>query len=426
MEIDVVLALGAIVFLLLIGVEIVVCLGIGAVFLTFTQNVVGIDNLGAAAFSEINLFPLLAMPLYILTGDLIAESGIARRLTDLSRALIGWLRGGLALTLIVTSGFFAAISGSNSATVAAMGRMMVPEMTKDKYPLDFSAATAACGGTVGIIIPPSIVFVIYGVSSGASIGDLFLGGIIPGTLMLVAMGVVAFTTCSRKNYGSTFPFSLRGLLRSLLRANLAFGASVIILGGIYLGITTPTEAAAVAVAYCLLAGVLVTREIKLRDLPKIVQRSANVTGVIAPIIAMAIALSQILTVLGLPQAGVEAILGLSDNRVVIILCILLILIVAGAIMETTPNVLLLTPLLIPVARELNFDMTHFGVMVVVTLAIGFITPPVGLNLYVASSVTGAPITKIARQAIPMVVALMGVALVTAFLPELSTLLVPAR
>jgi C4-dicarboxylate transporter DctM subunit len=426
MDPAVLLALGAIAFLLLIGVEIVVCLGIGAIMLTYTQNVFGIDNIGAAAFSEINLFPLLAMPLYILTGDLIAESGIARRLIDFSRALIGWLRGGLALTLLVTSGFFAAISGSNSATVAAMGRMMVPEMTKDRYPRDFSAATAACGGTVGIIIPPSIVFVIYGVASGTSIGDLFLGGIIPGVLMIASMGLIAFLACRRKDYGSTFDFSWRGLLRALVRANLAFGATVIILGGIYLGIATPTEAAAIAAAYCLVAGLLVTRELKLRQLPSIVSRSADVTGVIAPIIAMAIALSQILTVLGLPQDGVEAILALSENPTVIVLCILAILLVAGAIMETTPNVLLLTPLLLPVARELGLDPVHFGVMVVVTLAIGFVTPPLGLNLYVASSVTGAPVMAIARQSIWMVVALMAVALLIAFVPELSTALVPER
>ncbi|WP_340107550.1 TRAP transporter large permease [Pikeienuella sp. HZG-20] len=422
MDASVALALGGMAVFLLLGVEIVVCLGLGAVFLVLTQKNFTIDNIGIATFSEINLFPLLAMPLYILTGDLIGHSGIAKRLIDFSRALIGWAHGGLALTLLIACGFFAAISGSNAATVAAMGRMMLDPMERDGYPRDYSAAVAACGGTVGIIIPPSIVFVLYGVASGTSIGDLFIAGIIPGILMIGTMGVIATITCRRRGIGKRIPFSGRELLRTGLRANLAFGATAIILGGIYGGIFTPTEAAAVAAAYCLVVGLFVTRELKVRDLPRIVNVSADITGLIAPIIALAVALSQILAVLNLPRAGVEALLLLSSDPTVLMLVMILILLVAGMLMETTPNVILLTPLLAPVASSIGLDPVHFGVIFVVTLAIGFVTPPVGLNLFVASSISRTPVMTIAGRAAPMIVGLFVSLMLLAFIPWFSTAL----
>jgi C4-dicarboxylate transporter DctM subunit len=412
--------------MLALGVEIMVCLGLGAALLTFSQNQYSISNIGIAAFGSINSFPLLAMPLYILTGDLIAHSGIAQRLINFSRTIIGWLYGGLGVTLLVASGFFAAISGSNSATVAAMGRMMLDEMRKDGYPDEESAAIAACGGTVGIIIPPSIVFVIYGVAAGVSVGDLFLGGVIPGIMMVISMVIVTAITCRRRKIGSTFPFSWRAMLREGWRANLAFGATAIILGGIYGGIFTPTEAAAIAVAYCLAVGLFVTREMKLRDVPKITNRSSDIAGLVAPIIAMAIALSQVLGVLGVPKLAVDAMLGLSTDRNVLIFIILVILYIAGALMETTPNVLLLTPLLVPVANALGIDPVHFGVTVVVALAIGFITPPVGLNLFVASSITGVSVHRIAYRSIPMLIGLTVICFLVAYVPWFSLALIPSR
>jgi len=420
------LGLGAIVVMLALGVEILVCLGLGAVILTFAQSQFQINNIGITAFGAIDSFPLLAMPLYILTGDLIAHSGIAERLVNFSRTLIGWLRGGLAVTLILASGFFAAISGSNSATVAAMGRMMVGPMRKDGYPDDFTAAVAACGGTVGIIIPPSIVFVIYGVASGVSVGDLFLGGILPGILMVAVMVLVSTIVCHRRKVGSAFPFSLRAMLREGWRANLAFGATAVILGGIYGGVFTPSEAAAIAVAYCLVAGLVVTREIKPRDIPAITNRSSDIAGLVAPIIAMAIALSQVMGVLGLPKAAVDFFLGLSSDPTVLMLLILVVLLIAGMIMETTPVVLLLTPLLVPVANSIGIHPVHFGVVVVMALAIGFVTPPVGLNLFVASAIAGVPVHRVAASSVLIIVGLLAVLLLVAFVPQLTLALVPSR
>ncbi|WNK00839.1 TRAP transporter large permease [Thalassospiraceae bacterium LMO-JJ14] len=422
MDASVLISLSIIGVLLLLGVEIFVCLGIGAILLIVLTGTFTLDNVGIAAFSSIEIFPLLAMPLYILTGDLISESGIARQLVRFARATVGWISGGLALTVLVASGLFAAISGSNSATVAAMGKMLVPEMEEDGYPKDFAGAVTACGGTVGIIIPPSIVFVLYGVAAGVPVGDLFIGGIIPGVLMIASMAAVGWFMAKRNGWGTKTPFTLRNVLVSAWDAKLAFGASFIILAGIYGGVFTPTEAAAVAVAYCVIGGLFITRELKVRDLPDIMNRSADINGLIAPVIAMALILSQILAVLGVPELGVNALLGFSDDPIVLTLCILCILLVAGAIMEATPNILLLVPLLVPVATKIGIDPVHFGVIMVVALAIGFVTPPVGLNLFVASSITGVPFTRIAWKATPFILALLFSLLMITFVPSLTTML----
>ncbi|MGI5837551.1 MAG: TRAP transporter large permease, partial [Chloroflexota bacterium] len=327
------------------------------------------------------------------------------------------------LTTILACGFFAAISGSNSATVATMGKIMIPEMKKDGYPTDFSAATAAFGGTVGIIVPPSIIFIIYGVSTGTPVGDLFLAGIIPGFIMVACMCAGAFYLSARHNWGGQFHFSWRTVLRSAWDAKLAFGASIIILGGIYGGIFTPSEAGAIAVAYCLLVGVFVTRGIKIKSIPEVTERSATINGFVAPVVAMAIVFSQILSFLQLPQNGVKALLSLSESPMVIVGLMLIVLLIAGTVMECTPNVILLAPLLTPVAMQLGFDPVHWGVVMVVTLAIGFITPPVGLNLFVASGISGVSFVRIAVKGVPYFIGLTVALLLITAVPQLSLWLV---
>lgn len=420
------LSLLIIAIFMILGVEIIVCLGLGAVILTLITESFPLANVGIAAFNSLDVFPLLALPLYILTGDLISAGGISKLLVGFSRSLVGWIRGGLALTTLWAAEGFAAISGSNSATVAAIGRIMVPELKKDGYPIDFVAGTIASCGTVGIITPPSIVFIIYGVTAGVSVGDLFLGGVLPGLLMVISMSLAAFMVCRRRKLGTTTPFSLWTLLRTLWKAKLAFGAIVIILGGIYGGIFTPTEAAAVAVAYCAIAGAFITRELRLKDFPQVMERSAGITGLIAPVIAMATILSENLAVIKLPEAAVSALLSISERPIVVIFLVIVILLIAGCVMETTPNVLLLTPILTPIGKILNYDPVHFGVIVVVTLAIGFITPPIGLNLYVASSITGIPLTRVARHSVPYLIALIFALLIITSFPQLCTFFLHKR
>jgi len=414
----------AVVILLSLGVEILVVIGLATVMLTFFTGVFTLENFGLALFDSVNTFSLLAMPLFILTGDLLAASGIAKRLIEFARSLIGWLRGGLALTTIVAAGFFSAISGSNAATTATIGRMMVPEMQKDNYPVPFSAATAAAGGVVGIIIPPSVIFIIYGVTSGVPVGDLFIAGILPGALLIILMSVIAFFWSGKQKWGTKIDFSWKELLRKFWGAKLAFIAMFIILGGIYSGVFTPTESGAIAAVYCLVVGLFVTKNIKFKELPSVMESSGNVNGTIAPIIAVAITLSQILAYLRLPQFAVDSLMSISNNPTIIMLCVLTVLLIAGAVMETSPNVVILTPLLAPVATSIGYDPVHFGVIMVVALAIGFITPPIGLNLFVASSITQTPVLQIAAKAVPfLVLLLVGLTIIT-FVPWLSTGLLP--
>ncbi|HZZ95276.1 MAG TPA: TRAP transporter large permease [Usitatibacter sp.] len=407
------------VVLFLVGVEILTLLGVGAVLLTLVTRQFPLTNISITMFDSINLFPLIALPLFVITGDIIAEGGIAQQIMQFARALVGWMRGGLVLATMVASGIFAAISGSNSATVATIGRVVLPDMKQEKYPADFAAGSVASGGVVGIIIPPSIAFVLYGVSTGVSVGDLFIAGILPGLLMVFAMCVVAYIVSRRNAYGLRHPFSWGAISRTFWGTKYALGAIALILVGIYSGIFTPTEAGAVASVYCLFVGMFITRKIGLRQIPAVLDRSASLCGLIAPVIALALVFSQNLAILRIPDDMVAALISLTSDRTLRILIILGLLLVAGCVMETAPNILLLAPILAPLAERLALNPIHFGVIVVCNLAIGFITPPVGLNLYVASAMSGVPFTRIAWRIWPYIIALVAALLVITFVPWLS-------
>lgn len=407
------------VFLFFAGVEVITVLGIGAVLLTLVTRQFPLMNISLTMFDSLNLFPLVALPLFVVTGDLIAAGGIAHQIMRFSRALVGWLSGGLALAAIVASGIFAAISGSNAATVATVGRVVLPSMKEEGYPRSFSGGTIAAGGVVGIIIPPSIAFVLYGVTVGVSVSDLFVAGILPGLMMVALMSAVAWATCRRREYGRKFPFSLPELVRTTFGTKWALGAVAIILVGIYAGIFTPTEAGAVAAVYCLFVGLFITRQIKLVALPSILVRSAQICGLVAPIVALALVFSQNLAILRAPAAMADIFINLSDSNFVRLLAVLALLLIVGCIMEAAPNILLLAPILVPIGVQLGLDRIHFGVIIVSTLAVGFITPPIGLNLFVASAVSGAPFLDIARACVAYVVVLTMALLIIAFVPQLS-------
>lgn len=409
--------------LFFLGVEVITVLGIGAILLTLVTRQFPLMNISLTMFDSLNLFPLIALPLFVVTGDLIAAGGIAHQIIRFSRALVGWLTGGLALAAMVASGIFAAISGSNAATVATVGRVVLPSMKEEGYPASFSAATVASGGVVGIIIPPSIAFVLYGVTVGVSVSDLFIAGILPGIFMVGCMCLVGWLTSRRLGYGKTFAFSWRELGAKAFDTKYALGAIAIILIGIYAGIFTPTEAGAVAAVYCLCVGLFVTRLIKLRDLPRVLTSSAQICGLIAPIVAIALVFSQNIAMLRIPAALLDVFMNISDSNVIRMLAIIAVLLVVGCVMEAAPNILLLSPILLPIGQQLGIDPIHFGVIVVSTLAVGFITPPIGLNLFVASAMSGVPYTTIARNAIPYVAVLILSLLVIAFVPQLSLVFV---
>ena len=405
--------------LIMLGVEILTVIGVGAVLLTLITKQFPLLNISLTMFDSINLFPLLALPLFVITGDLIAAGGIASQIMRFSQSIIGWVRGGLALTTMLASGIFAAISGSNAATVATVGKVVLPEMEKQGYKRDFAAATVAAGGVVGIIIPPSVAFVLYGVTTGVSVSDLFIAGILPGVMMVAAMCVVAYLICRRRGYGERTPFRARTLVRAAFETKYALGAIGIILIGIYSGVFTPTEAGAVAAVYCLIVTVFVTRTLPIRELPKVIVNSSRICGLVVPIVAIAIVFSQNLTVLNIPKDFVESVLSVSKDPALTLCLIVVILLVAGSIMEAAPNILILSPMLAPVAASLGLSPVHFGVIIVSTLAVGFITPPIGLNLFVASAVSGENFTRITRNVTLYVIVLTVCVFAIAFIPWLS-------
>lgn len=393
-----------------------------ALWVMGTQLIFGIPlaNIGSAMFEGLNSFSLLAMPLFILTGDVIAGGGVARRMTTFILAVVGWLRGGLGIASVVASGTFAAITGSNAATTATIGSITYPTMTEHGYNRQFAAATAAAGGTVGIIIPPSILFIVYGYIVHLPISELFLAGLIPGALMVIAMATACFRVSHKHRYGTIIPFEIGRVARTAPGACLGFAAIFVVLAGIYAGLFSPTEAAAVAVVYALIVGMTGTRELTVRALPHVLLRSAAIVGVLAPLVVVSIMMQEILAFIGAKeviQSTLEAVGGYYG----VLFAMMLVVLAAGTVLESVPNCVILAPILAPIAAEIGVNPFHFAVVFMIGDAIGFITPPYGLNLYVASSITGLPYLSIVPRVLPYLLSLMVVWLLVALFPQLSTL-----
>lgn len=420
---------GTLITLISLGVTVLFVLGL-PIFLVIGFWVVGVSlvidftlaNVGSTLFEGLSFFGLLALPLFIMTGDLINAAGIAKRLSDFAYSVLGFARGGLGMASIGACGMFAAISGSNSGTTATIGSIMHPELVEGGYDKKFAAATIAAGGTVGIIIPPSIIFIVYGFLLNLPISELFIGGMLPGVLMVVAMMLTCSVISRRNNWGKLIKIDPRRIAKSALRAYLGFFAIIIVIYGIYSGAFSPTEAAGVTVGFCLLAGVFVTREIKITKLPEILMRSGQITGMLAPLIAVSVVMQQILSLLGAGAFIGEVITALGDPTLILIACMLMVL-AAGTILESLPNTIILAPILAPIAYTAGVDPIHFAVIFLVGDAIGFITPPYGLNLYVASGITGIPYFQLVKHVLPYLFALLAAWMLIAFWPPLSTYLV---
>jgi C4-dicarboxylate transporter DctM subunit len=413
-----------VVALFLLGVPIFLVIGLWVTGVSLVIDFT-LANIGVTLFEGLNFFGLLSLPLFILTGDLIAAAGIARRLADFAHACLSWMRGGLGLATIGSCGLFAAISGSNSATTATIGGIMHPLLEKDGYDSRFAAATAAAGGTVGIIIPPSIIFIVYGFLMNLSISDLFVAGILPGMLMVIAMQLVCWWMCRKHGWGSVTPLQMGRVLRTARGAYLGFFAIFIVIFGIYSGIFSPTEAAAITVGFCLVAGLMVTREIKWRALPDVLLRSGQLTGMLAPMIAISIVMQQVFALLGAAQTVQNFIAWFGSGDTIVLLVCMAIVLAAGTILESLPVTVIFAPILAPIAVAAGVDPVHFSVIFLVGAAIGFITPPFGLNLFVASGVTGIPYSKLVRFALMYMAGLTLSWLIIAFVPWLSLGLIPA-
>lgn len=413
------LALIFIVALLVLAVPFWVALGLGTVALLLGTGALPLSLLGEALFQGVDSFALIAIPLFVLTGDVMVRTGLANKLLDFAEATTGSMRTGFGTSTALGCGFFACISGSDAADAAAIGRITMDRLVERGYPKAYACALVASGACTGILIPPSIAYIIIGLVLGLSAAALFKAAIIPGVLVLVSVVLTNVVVNRFRNYeNSRRPFSLLHWFRTLNDAKYALAIPVIILGGIYTGVFTPTESAAVAVAVALVVGML-QRTLRLRDFPAMLETSARVNGVILPIIAVAILFAQALTVLNVPQTLVTVLTSLTESRIELTLIMLAIFIVAGMFMETTPNILILAPLMAPVAERIGMDPIHFCVFMITSLGLGFITPPMGLNLFVMSGLTGVPIIAIARRALPFVLTMVVVSVVVGFVPSLS-------
>lgn len=415
------------VLLLIIAIPVSITLGITSVLPSVFDPsfTVGAKYLIRAMFSGLDSFPLLAVPMFVLSGIIMAKGGISRKLFDVFAYFFGNFTAGMPCAVIVTCLFYGAISGSAPATVAAVGSMTIPILTSLGYDLVFSTSIVAVAGGLGVIIPPSIPFIMYGMASGASVSDLFLAGIIPGILIGLLLMLYAIYHCIRfgedkeKIHAEIKILHDKGLLKVLKESFFALLSPIIILGCIYSGIASPTEAAVISVFYALIISLFIYKSIKLKDLWAILTEAIRTFTPILFILAASTAFSRVLTLMQVPQTVSEFILNNFHSKVAILLVINLFLLVVGMVMDTTPAILILSPILLPIVEAIGMDPVQFGVIMVVNLAIGFVTPPIGVNLFVASSLTDVPVMAIAKKAMPMIVLFLIALLLITFIPAIS-------
>ncbi|MDN5302680.1 MAG: hypothetical protein PWQ60_2194 [Thermoanaerobacteraceae bacterium] len=414
---------GSFVVLAIIGLPIAVVLGLSSILALSTYSKIPLMVVAQRMFTATDSFPLMAIPFFMMAGALMETGGISRRLINLANKIVGGLPGGLALVGIVTCMFFAAISGSGPATVAAIGSILIPAMVDAGYDLGFAAAVMAAAGAIGVIIPPSIPMVTYGVVGGVSIGSIFLGGFGSGIVVGLLLLIVSYVISKKRGYrGSEKRSSFIDLLKAIKDAFWALLMPVIILGGIYGGIFTPTEAAAVAVVYGFLVGFLIYRELKIKDLPKIFVNTAVSTSVVMFIIATAQVFGWIMTSQRIPEAIAQGFINLSSNPYVILLLVNILLLIVGCFMETNAAIIILAPIFIPLMIKIGVDPILFGIIMVVNLAIGMVTPPLGVNLFVACGIGKLTLERISKAVVPFILAMVAALLLITYIPDISMFL----
>lgn len=406
--------------LLIVGVPISLCLAMASILACLLTGQIPSMVLIQKMFRGVDSFTLMAIPFFVFAGNIMARGGVSQKLVDLAGAFVGKVHGGLAVVGTIACTFFGAISGSGPATTAAVGAIMIDPMEKEGYDKPFSAAAVASSGTIGLLIPPSNNMVLYGAIAGASIGKMFLGGIVPGILMCVVLSAVEVIISKKRGYVGGNEVTLSGIATAFKRGIWAILMPVIILGGIYGGIFTPTEAAAVAVVYGVLVGFFVYRQIGWADFIKVCFDSAKSTAAIMYLVACAHLFSYILSSEKIPQQFAAAIVGVSNNLTVVILIMMVALLVAGVFLDNAVAVVLLTPIFYPIIEALGGDLVYFGVLMVFALAIGQITPPVGLCMFVACDIAKIKLESLVKEIIPFLAALLVLLLVLCLVPPLVT------
>lgn len=415
--------LTALFVLLFAGVPVAVSLGLASVL---TMLLFGDQTLLSSSqkfFHTMQVYPLLAVPFFILAGTFMTTGGVARRMVAFANALVGHFRGGLAMAALLASAFFAAVSGSAPATVVAVGSVMIVGMVASGYTRNFAAGVICNAGTLGILIPPSLVMVVYGAITESSIGRLFIAGILPGIILTLVMMITVTVIARRQNMPRQKRASFKVVVKTFREALWGLMLVVIILGGIYAGIFTPTEAAAVSAVYAFFIAVFVYRDISMQDVPNVLVEASKITVMLMFIIANAFMFAFLLTTEQIPQMASEMIVGMGLPVWGFLLVLNVLLLITGNFMEPTSVVLILTPIVFPIAMEMGIDPTHLGVLMIVNMQIGLVTPPVGLNLFVTASVAKLSLEETIKASFPWLLVLLGVLILITYVPWIS-LVVP--
>ena len=418
------LLFGSFALLLILRVPIGISLGMSSLVTIFASGVVQPTYLAQGLVTGADSFSLMAVPFFVLAGELMATGGISRRLLNIADAFLGRKYGGLALVTVVACMFFAAISGSGPATVAAIGGLTIPSMLKQGYDRPFAGAISAAAGSIGVIIPPSIPMVMFCVATGVSVGAMFMGGVIPGLLIGVSLCLYSSLYSKKHKYinAEAAPFSWGNVGRSLADGIWALLVPVIILGGIYGGIFTPTEAAAVAVAYGLIVGLFVYRDLKAKDLYRIFGSAALTTATIMVILGTATTFGRILTLERIPTMIADFFESVAKGPIMLMIRINILLLIVGCFMETNAAIIILAPIFLPIVESMGINPVHFGIVMVVNLAIGFVTPPLGVNLFVACNVANAKLEEICKGILPILGVMIVDLLLITYVEPLSTFL----
>lgn len=415
---------------LMIAIPISISLGIVSILpgILDSSFTVSAKYIVRSMFGGLDSFPLLAVPMFIFSGILMARGGISKRLFNVFSYFLGKFTAGIPCAVIVTCLFYGAISGSAPATVAAVGSMTIPFLCELGYDKKFATAIVAVAGGLGVIIPPSIPFIMYGTTTGESVSDLFMAGIIPGVIIAALLMIYSIVYCNK--YGEdrekinkvTDELRKNGLFKLLKESFFALLSPIIILGCIYSGVASPTEAAVISVFYALILSVFIYKSIEIKEIFDVCVETIRTFAPILFILATSVAFSRVLTLMQVPQIVSEWILTNFSNKIIILLVINLVLLAVGMVMDTTPAILILTPILLPIVTAIGVNPIQFGVIMIVNLAIGFITPPIGINLFVASSLTDVPVMDIAKKSIPMIICFLIALLLFTFIPSISLML----
>lgn len=416
---SIIVLFGALFFCMLIGIPIAISLGLAGslVIILFSND--SISSVAVKIFETSEHYTLLAIPFFLLAGSFMTTGGVAKRLIDFANASVGHIRGGLAIASVLSCMLFAALSGSSPATVAAVGSIAIGGMVRSGYPIEFGTGIITNAGTLGILIPPSVVMVVYAAATEQSVGRLFMAGVVPGLLLGIFLMIAIYVVACKKKLPALPRVTLTQWLASARKAMWGLILMAIILGGIYSGIFTATEAAAVAAVYSFFVAVFIYKDISLKECPKVLLEAGKLSVMLMFIIANAMLFAHVLTTEQIPQQLTEIVTAMNLAPWQFLIIVNVLLLVAGAFMEPSAIILILVPILFPIATQLGIDPIHLGIIMVVNMEIGLLTPPVGLNLFVASAITNLPVTKVIRATLPWLSIMLIFLLLITYIPEIS-------